>query len=114
MSQKKHTPLEYNLIHQIKNDGPISVEAYMAACLGDAEHGYYMSGDPFGRGGDFTTAPEISQMFGEAIGVWFATAWQMMGKPEKFNLIELGPGRGTLMADLLRAANVLPDFAKAI
>ncbi len=114
MSTKKHTPLEDKLIGQIKKDGPISVETYMNACLGDAEYGYYMHGDPFGRGGDFTTAPEVSQMFGEAIGVWFATAWQMMGKPKKFNLIELGPGRGTLMADLLRAANVLPEFAEAI
>lgn len=114
MSTKKHTPLEDKLIGQIEKDGPISVETYMNACLGDPEYGYYMHGDPFGRGGDFTTAPEVSQMFGEAIGVWFATAWQMMGKPEKFNLIELGPGRGTLMADLLRAANVLPEFAEAI
>lgn len=108
------TPLEEQLIAQIRSDGPISVEHYMAACLGDPQHGYYMGKDPFGRGGDFTTAPEISQMFGEAIGVWFATAWMMMGKPEKVNLIELGPGRGTLMMDMLRAVKVLEDFAAAI
>jgi len=114
MNDKHQTPLERQLIETIKADGPISIGTYMNACLADAEHGYYMSKDPFGRGGDFITAPEISQMFGEAIGVWFATAWQMMGKPEKVNLIELGPGRGTLMADILRASSVLPEFAKAV
>ncbi len=111
---KNRTPLEEQLIAEIKADGPVSVEQFMTSCLGDPKHGYYMGKDPFGRGGDFTTAPEISQMFGEAIGVWFATAWQMMGSPKKVNLVELGPGRGTLMADMLRAVNVLPEFAEAI
>ena len=108
------TPLEEKLIAEIANDGAISVETLMGRCLGDPLHGYYMGKDPFGRGGDFITAPEVSQMFGEAIGVWLATAWQMMGSPKKINLIELGPGRGTLMADMLRAVNVLPEFAEAI
>jgi len=108
------TPLELQLIETIRADGPVSVEQYMTICLGDAKHGYYMGKDPFGRGGDFITAPEVSQMFGEAIGVWLATAWQMMGSPKKVNLVELGPGRGTLMADMLRAVKVLEDFAAAI
>ena len=114
MSDNQQTPLEKRLINTITNDGPISIEQYMNACLANPEYGYYMGKDPFGRGGDFITAPEISQMFGEAIGVWFATAWQMMGKPETVNLIELGPGRGTLMADIIRASAVLPEFAKAV
>ncbi len=112
MNDKTH--LEEKLIATIKADGPISVEQFMETCLGDPEHGYYMGKDPFGRGGDFITAPEVSQMFGEAIGVWLATAWLMMGKPEKVNLIELGPGRGTLMVDMLRAAKVVEEFAEAI
>ena len=112
MSDKTH--LEEKLIAAIKADGPISVENFMTTCLGDPEHGYYMGKDPFGRGGDFVTAPEVSQMFGEAIGVWLATAWMMLGKPPKINLIELGPGRGTLMADMLRAAKVVEEFPDAI
>ncbi|HFC04185.1 MAG TPA: class I SAM-dependent methyltransferase, partial [Rhizobiales bacterium] len=112
MSDK--TLLEQQLIATIKADGPITIEQYMATCLGDPEHGYYMSKDPFGRGGDFITSPEVSQMFGEAIGVWFATAWMMMGSPKQVNLIELGPGRGTLMADMLRATKVVQEFADAI
>ena len=112
MSEKTH--LEEKLISTIKADGPISVEQYMQNCLGDPEFGYYMGKDPFGRGGDFVTAPEVSQMFGEAIGVWLATAWLMMGKPKKVNLVELGPGRGTLMVDMLRASKVVEEFADAI
>jgi len=112
MSEKTH--LEEKLINAIKADGPMTVEHYMETCLGDPQYGYYMGKDPFGRGGDFVTAPEVSQMFGEAIGVWLATAWLMMGKPEKVNLIELGPGRGTLMVDMLRAAKVVEEFAEAI
>lgn len=111
---KHRTHLEEKLIAAINADGPITVERFMETCLGDPEHGYYMGKDPFGRGGDFITAPEVSQMFGEAIGVWFASAWMMMGKPPKVNLIELGPGRGTLMADMLRASKVIEEFAAAI
>ncbi|MCB1378892.1 MAG: SAM-dependent methyltransferase [Alphaproteobacteria bacterium] len=74
----------------------------MALCLGAPDHGYYMSRDPFGAEGDFITAPEVSQVFGELIGVWCAGAWAAMGQPAAFNLVELGPGRGTLMADMLR------------
>ena len=98
----------------IKAEGPISVERYMGLALGHAELGYYMNRDPFGASGDFTTAPEISQMFGELIGLWAAEVWAAMGKPKRVMLIELGPGRGTLMSDALRAARVAPDFRAAI
>ncbi|HZP18994.1 MAG TPA: SAM-dependent methyltransferase [Bauldia sp.] len=97
----------------IRAGGPISVAQYMAICLGDPEHGYYRTTEPFGRGGDFITAPEVSQMFGELIGAWTVATWEAMGAPERFVLAELGPGRGTLIADLLRAARVRPAFLAA-
>jgi NADH dehydrogenase [ubiquinone] 1 alpha subcomplex assembly factor 7 len=106
--------LERELLEMIAAEGPIGVDRYMSICLGHARHGYYMRQDPFGRAGDFTTAPEISQMFGELIGVWCAAAWQAMGAPASLRLIELGPGRGTLMADLLRAIRVVPGFLDAV
>jgi len=87
---------------------------YMSLCLGHPEYGYYMSRDPFGQAGDFTTAPEISQMFGEIIGAWAADCWIKMGRPEDFILLECGPGRGTLMADALRATKNLPGFHEAM
>jgi len=99
---------------RIARQGPITVADYMAEALGHPEHGYYMKGDPFGTKGDFTTAPEISQMFGELIGLWCAVTWQQMDAPKKFNLVELGPGRGTLMADILRAGGKLQGFINAI
>jgi SAM-dependent MidA family methyltransferase len=77
-------------------------------------HGYYVTRDPFGARGDFTTAPEISQMFGELIGLWAAELWRLMGSPGQLRLIELGPGRGTLMADVLRAGRIVPDFLQAL
>jgi NADH dehydrogenase [ubiquinone] 1 alpha subcomplex assembly factor 7 len=86
------------------------VDRYMALCLGHPQHGYYMTRDPLGAGGDFTTSPEISQVFGELIGVWALQVWQNMGKPQAFALVELGPGRGTLMQDLLRATRRFPEF----
>jgi len=105
--------LEQRLIARILATGPITVADYMAACLGDAEHGYYMRRDPFGASGDFITAPEISQMFGELIGLWAVETWRRMGEPRAFVLAEFGPGRGTLMADALRAARLSPDFLAA-
>jgi len=102
------------LAETIREQGPISVADYMAAALGHPEHGYYTGHDPFGRGGDFTTAPEISQMFGELIGLWCLLTWQAMGAPERMVLAEIGPGRGTLMADLLRTAQIRPAFAAAL
>ncbi|HLB07607.1 MAG TPA: SAM-dependent methyltransferase [Alphaproteobacteria bacterium] len=106
--------LERKLKRLIALSGPISVEHYMAAALADPEHGYYRAGDPFGAAGDFVTAPEISQMFGELIGLWCAITWREMGEPERILLAELGPGRGTLMADALRAARRAPAFAAAL
>ena len=101
------------LVRRIQAEGPISVAEYMAQCLLDPRDGYYVRADPLGRAGDFVTAPEISQMFGELLGLWAVDAWQrLLGSPAAFNLVELGPGRGTLMADALRAAAALPAFAR--
>jgi NADH dehydrogenase [ubiquinone] 1 alpha subcomplex assembly factor 7 len=107
------TPLKRKLIEQIRVGGPITVADYMAACLGDPEHGYYLKREPFGRGGDFITAPEVSQMFGELLGLWAVATWQAMGSPRSLVLAELGPGRGTLMSDALRAGRIRPDFVSA-
>lgn len=85
----------------------------MGLALGHPQFGYYMTRDPLGQSGDFTTAPEISQMFGEIIGIWCADQWLKMGSPAKIRLVELGPGRGTLMADLLRATKNIPGFHAA-
>lgn len=107
------TPLQERLVALIKTNGPITVADYMADALGHPHEGYYMSQAPIGAEGDFTTAPEISQIFGELIGLWLVQSWTDMGAPPAFNLIELGPGRGVLMADILRAAKLRPDFLKA-
>ncbi|MBN8631366.1 MAG: SAM-dependent methyltransferase [Rhodobacterales bacterium] len=107
------TPLAQLLIERIREDGPISVADYMAECLLHPVHGYYTTRDPFGAAGDFTTAPEISQMFGELIGLALAQAWLDRGSPAPFTLAELGPGRGTLMADILRATKGVPGFHAA-
>jgi NADH dehydrogenase [ubiquinone] 1 alpha subcomplex assembly factor 7 len=107
------TPLEAEIRRQIARNGPITVAHYMDLCLGHPEHGYYTTRDPLGRAGDFTTAPEISQMFGELIGLWAVAVWQQMGSPDGLRLVELGPGRGTLMADALRASKVVPGFCQA-
>ena len=98
----------------IAEEGPISVERYMELALTHPEHGYYMSRDPFGASGDFTTAPEITQMFGELVGLWSAEVWAMMGRPNPLRFVELGPGRGTLMSDALRAARIAPEFRSAL
>jgi NADH dehydrogenase [ubiquinone] 1 alpha subcomplex assembly factor 7 len=106
--------LEREIRALIETQGPVSVSRYMALCLGHPEYGYYITRDPFGAGGDFTTAPEISQMFGELIGVWCAEVWRLMRSPARIALVEVGPGRGTLMKDALRAAKVMPGFLNAI
>lgn len=98
---------------RIAQTGPMPVGDYMALCLGHPEHGYYVTRDPLGRAGDFVTAPEISQMFGELIGLWAAEVWRGLGAPARVTLAELGPGRGTLMADALRAGARVPGFAAA-
>src|ERR1700710_459452 len=97
----------------IAAEGPISVARYMALALGHPTNGYYMTRDPLGMPGDFTTAPEISQMFGELIGVWAASVWRKMGGPETVRLIELGPGRGSMMLDVLRAGHIVPAFRRS-
>jgi NADH dehydrogenase [ubiquinone] 1 alpha subcomplex assembly factor 7 len=108
------TPLERHLRAVIAAEGPIPVLRYMAECLGHPDHGYYITRDPLGAAGDFVTAPEISQMFGELIGLWCADLWDRMARPDPVLLVEMGPGRGTLMADALRAAAALPGFRDAI
>ena len=107
---ERQSPLGTIIADMIAADGPMPVDRYMALALGHDRHGYYMGRDPFGRAGDFITAPEVSQMFGELIGIWCAAGWQMMDAPAEWNLIELGPGRGTLLADLVRACSVMPGL----
>jgi NADH dehydrogenase [ubiquinone] 1 alpha subcomplex assembly factor 7 len=107
------TPLGQLLVARIRESGPITVAEYMAECLLHPVHGYYTTRDPFGVAGDFTTAPEISQMFGELVGLALAQAWLDQGAPSPFTLAELGPGRGTLMADILRATKAVPGFHAA-
>lgn len=94
--------------------GPISVADYMSLVLSDPEHGYYTTRTAIGLDGDFITAPEISQMFGELIGIWCVATYEALGRPKRLTLVELGPGRGTLMADLLRAGRIDPGFARAV
>lgn len=96
----------------IRADGPLPVSAYMELCLHDPKHGYYATRP--GLGTDFITAPEISQIFGELLGLWAAHEWQVMGAPDAFSLVELGPGRGTLMADALRASRGVSGFHAAM
>ncbi|KAL4017587.1 hypothetical protein IC575_021144 [Cucumis melo] len=94
--------------------GPISIAEYMEEVLTNPKAGFYINRDVFGAEGDFITSPEVSQMFGEMVGVWAMCLWEQMGRPEKVNLVELGPGRGTLMADLLRGASKLKNFTNSL
>jgi NADH dehydrogenase [ubiquinone] 1 alpha subcomplex assembly factor 7 len=106
------TPLKEKILRLVRETGPITVAQYMQLALLDPEYGYYVKRDPLGR--DFITAPEISRVFGELIGLVFVQAWEDRGRPQRFRLVELGPGRGTLMADILRAAEkVRPAFIAA-
>lgn len=107
-------PLEAEIRRLIAVAGPMPVAEYMSLCLTHPQHGYYTLRDPLGRQGDFTTAPEISQMFGELVGLWAAAVWRHMGSPDNLRLVELGPGRGTMMLDMLRAAQVVSGFRAAI
>ncbi|AXT34787.1 class I SAM-dependent methyltransferase [Phaeobacter sp. LSS9] len=106
--------LSNHIATRIRAEGPISVADYMAEALLHPTYGYYTTRDPLGRAGDFITAPEISQMFGELIGLALAQCWLDQGSPNPFILAELGPGRGTLMADLLRATKQVPGFHDAM
>ncbi|MCE7887936.1 MAG: SAM-dependent methyltransferase [Alphaproteobacteria bacterium PRO2] len=105
--------MEEILKNLIREKGPIDVAEFMGLALGHPAHGYYMKGDPFGARGDFTTAPEISQMFGEMIAAWIMDVWQQMGSPV-FTLLECGPGRGTLMADIMRSTKNVPGFHDSV
>lgn len=108
------TRLKQRIADQISALGPIPVNEYMALCLFDPSDGYYTTREPFGTEGDFTTAPEISQMFGELVAVWLYQAWQAIGRPMPVTLAEIGPGRGTLMKDMLRTLSRLDlAFTKA-
>ena len=106
----KSTLLAVRLKERIARNGPISVADYMETCLGDKDLGYYPSRQPIGADGDFITAPEVSQVFGELIGLWAVAVWRSMGAPKPVTVAELGPGRGSLMSDALRAWRSVPDF----
>ncbi|MFV0410171.1 MAG: class I SAM-dependent methyltransferase [Paracoccus sp. (in: a-proteobacteria)] len=107
------SPLYPLIAAEIRRTGPISVARYMELCLLHPQHGYYSTRDPFGTGGDFITAPEISQIFGELVGLFLAQSWLDQGAPAPFTLAEIGPGRGTLMADARRAMGVVPGMIAA-
>ncbi len=110
----EYSPLQSEIKKLIKSSGPMPVWRYMELCLTHPNYGYYISRDPLGREGDFTTSPEVSQMFGELLGLWVGSVWKAMGSPSLLRLIELGPGRGTMMADALRALRVLPPLYQAL
>jgi NADH dehydrogenase [ubiquinone] 1 alpha subcomplex assembly factor 7 len=110
----ERTPLDAMIRARIARDGPMPIATFMTLCLYDLDHGYYLRGDPLGAAGDFVTAPEVSQMFGEMIGLWAAEVWQEIGAPATLQLIEIGPGRGTMMLDALRAARAAPEFRRAL
>lgn len=105
------TALKAKILQLIRQTGPLSLAQYMQMALLDSREGYYITRDPLGR--DFVTAPEVSQIFGELIGLFFVQVWEDRGCPERFHLVELGPGRGTLMADMLRASRVRSGFVAA-
>lgn len=106
--------LKSRIVRLIEAQGPVSIAQFMTMALLDSREGYYATRDPFGAKGDFITAPEVSQMFGELIGLWIVQCWREQGSPSPARLVELGPGRGTLMADALRAAKIVPEFLDAI
>lgn len=107
-------PLLEKLAREIDMTGPMRVDQFMAMAMTDPDYGYYSTGAPIGADGDFITAPEISQMFGELLGLWAVDTWQRLGCPDPFYLVELGPGRGTLMVDALRAAGAVRPFMTAM
>jgi SAM-dependent MidA family methyltransferase len=111
----RDTPLARQIKDSIRRDGPMAVQTYMARCLWDQEYGYYRKQRVFGTSGDFITSAEISQVFGELIGVWAGVIWQtVFGSPDTVTFAEYGPGRGTMMRDAMRSSRVVPGFAKAV
>ncbi len=113
IEERRATPLALKLQETIRRHGPLPVAAWARLCLQDPDHGYYRTQLAIGADGDFVTAPEISQVFGELIGLWCVIVWQQMGAPRRIHVVELGPGRGTLMRDALRAAGLVPAFVEA-
>ena len=114
LDARRDTPLATKIKEHLARSGNLTMAGYVDLCLNDPEHGYYQTQNVIGQTGDFTTAPEISQIFGELIGLWCAVVWQQMGSPQHLSLIELGPGRGTLMTDALRATRNIPAFHDAL
>jgi SAM-dependent MidA family methyltransferase len=112
-AESVHRDLLAVLSERIRCNGPMRVDEFMRACAGDPLYGYHQKLHSIGTAGDFVTAPEISQVFGELVGLWCAVTWEAMAKPEPVRLVELGPGRGTLMRDALRAAQMVPGFLAA-
>lgn len=111
---RRQTPLAQKLKERIRKQGPMPVAEYMAECLWDETHGYYATRNGIGGAGDFITAAEISQVFGELIGLWTGVVWQqVLGSPSPLHLTEYGPGRGTMMRDIIRAGRVVPGFLDA-
>jgi SAM-dependent MidA family methyltransferase len=102
--------LKNKIIQEIAEQGAMPIDRFMSLALSDPKDGYYQTKDPIGQAGDFITSPEISQIFGELIGIWCLMTWYEMGSPESFILVEMGPGHGTLMVDILRATNLRPNF----
>ena len=105
--------LKARLAAQIAASGPLTIAQYMQACLYDPQDGYYATRPALGEAGDFITAPLVSQMFGEMVGLWAVETWRGLGSPSPFRLVEAGPGDGTLMSDILRAARLVPEFLEA-
>lgn len=108
------TDVVRHLKNLIRADGPITIAEFMRVALTARGDSYYRNRDPLGAAGDFVTAPEVSQIFGELIGLWCADVWRGLGAPKRFALVELGPGRGTLMKDALRAARIVPGFLDGV
>ncbi len=113
--KEEPSPLTKDLTSLIKMRGPITLHNFMAQALNHSVHGYYQHKlEKIGTGGDFITAPEISQLFGEMVGVWIFSVWDALGKPKKLRLVEMGPGKGTLMRDILKVSKQFPEFQSAL
>lgn len=112
--EEEPTPLTQYLVQEIELNGPMTIEEFMQIVLHDPTHGYYRQGIPVGKTGDFSTGPEVSQMFGEMYGLWCYQVWERMGKPDPFILLELGPGRGTLLKSMLEGMSSAKDFLSAM
>lgn len=106
--------LEARIVELIAADGPLRIDSFMALALGDPIDGYYAAREPFGTAGDFITSPDISQLFGEVVGAWLIHAWRQSGSPAPFSLVEFGPGRATLLSDILRVGRLVPPFLEAL